>query len=95
MTVGMTFGMTVSHGLSGMALTDLFYLNTYAWEDDVEDLPIKYRFGYVSGSADESDTSSEVILRPAMESSEVRDVILPQVGNNTFIYIYISRLELM
>lgn len=70
-----------------MALTDLFYFNTYAWEDDVEDLPIKYSFGYVSGSANESDTSSEVILRTAMESSVAHDVVLPQVGADTSIWM--------
>lgn len=60
---------------------DKFALNTYAWEDDVDDLPLVYIFAYVSGSADESDVSGEVVLRAASESSEASDVYLPQVGN--------------
>lgn len=65
-----------------MALTDQFELNTYAWEDDIEDLPITYIFAYVSGSANESDTSEEVVLRVGSESSEASDVYLPQVGDS-------------
>lgn len=64
-----------------MALTNQFELNTYAWEDDVDDLPITYTFAYVSGSADESDTSGEVVLQAASESSEATGVYLPQVGH--------------
>lgn len=63
-----------------MALTNQFELNTYAWEDDVDDLPITYTFAYVSGSANESDTSGEVVLQAASESSGASGVYLPQVG---------------
>lgn len=59
---------------------DVFELNTYGWEDDVDDLPLTYTFAYVSGSADAADTSSEMIVRAALESSEATDVYLPQVG---------------
>lgn len=66
--------------LPGTALTNQFELNTYAWEDDVDDLPITYTFAYVSGSANESDTSREVVLQAASESSGASGVYLPQVG---------------
>ncbi len=65
---------------AGIALVDVFELNTYAWEDDVADLPLTYVFGYVSGSADPTDTSSEMVVRAAQESSEATDVYLPQVS---------------
>lgn len=87
--------MNWDHGFSGMALRDLFNFNTYAWEDDEEDFPIKYSFGYVSGSANESDTSSEVILRSTMESSVARDVVLPQVGDDTSIWMAQGSLDSM
>ncbi|CAM9106632.1 unnamed protein product, partial [Laminaria digitata] len=71
----------------GMALTDQFELNTYAWEDDIEDLPITYIFAYVSGSANESDTSGEVVLRAGSESSEASGVYLPQgYGSNSTLF---------
>lgn len=62
---------------------DVFELNTYGWEDDVDDLPLTYTFAYVSGSADAADTSTEMIVRAALESSEATDVYLPQVSNAT------------
>lgn len=61
-------------------MSDVFALNTYGWEDDVADLPLNYIFAYVSGSANESDTAREMIVRAALESSEATDVYLPQVG---------------
>lgn len=65
--------------VEGIALAGVFALNTYGWEDDVADLPIKYIFAYVSGSANASDTASEMVVRAALESSEATDVYLPQV----------------
>lgn len=65
--------------LTGIALTDVFELTTYAWEDDVADLPLTYVFAYVSGSANETDTSNEMVFRAALESSKATDVYLPQV----------------
>lgn len=65
--------------VEGIALAGVFALNTYAWEDDVADLPLKYIFAYVSGSANASDTASEMVVRAALESSEATDVYLPQV----------------
>lgn len=70
---------------------DVFELNTYAWEDDVADLPLKYIFAYVSGSASESDTASEFIVRAALESSEATDVYLPQVGGTELAFMQCSR----
>ncbi|CAM9463784.1 unnamed protein product, partial [Ectocarpus sp. 12 AP-2014] len=64
----------------GVAMADVFELNTYAWEDDVADLPLTYMFAYVSGSADEDDTASEMIVRAALESSEATNVFLPQAS---------------
>ena len=65
---------------TGIALVDVFELKAYAWEDDVADLPLTYVFGYVSGSADPTDTASEMVVRAAQEVSEATDVYLPQVG---------------
>lgn len=65
--------------MAGVALSDVFALSTYGWEDDVDDLPLEYTFAYVSGSAVATDTASEVIVRAAAESSEATDVYLPQV----------------
>lgn len=62
-------------------------MNTFSWEDDVEDLPLTYQFSYVSGSANESDTSSEVIVRPALESAEASGVYLPQASQGQATYI--------
>lgn len=59
----------------------MFELSTYAWEDDVSDLPLTYVFAYVSGSANESDTSSEMVVRAALETSKATGVYLPQVGD--------------
>lgn len=67
--------------VTGIALTDVFELTTYAWEDDVSDLPFTYIFAYVSGSANETDTSSEMVVRAALESSKATDVYLPQVAD--------------
>lgn len=66
--------------VAGFALTDVFKLATYAWEDDVSDLPLTYVFAYVGGSADETDTSSEMVVRAALESAIATDVYLPEVG---------------
>lgn len=67
----------------GSALTSTFVLSTNSWEDDVEDLPLTYLFAYVSGSANESDVSNEIIIRPALESATVSDVYLPQASTET------------
>lgn len=66
---------------AGVALSTLFALNTFGWEDDVNDLPITYVFAYVSGSANASDTTGEVVLQAELESSEATDVFLPQVSS--------------
>lgn len=68
----------------GLAIISPFELSTRAWEDDVEDLPLTYRFAYVSGSANQSDISSEVIVRPALETAKSSDVSLPQASTEPF-----------
>ncbi|CAM9347803.1 unnamed protein product, partial [Scytosiphon promiscuus] len=78
---------------AGVALMDVFELNSYGWEDDVDDLPLTYAFAYVSGSADAADTSSEMIVRAALESSEATDVYLPQgFGSNSTLFtsVYVT-----
>lgn len=79
---------------AGIALTDVFELATYAWEDDVSDLPLTYAFAYVSGSADETDTSSEMVVRAALETSKATDVYLPQVGDtgSTAVLLWIAEM---
>ncbi|CAM9866176.1 unnamed protein product, partial [Pylaiella littoralis] len=72
---------------AGFALTDVFKLATYAWEDDVSDLPLTYVFAYVGGSADETDTSSEMVVRAALESAIATDVYLPEgFGTNSTLF---------
>lgn len=63
----------------GSALETEFLLRTFAWEDDVDDLPLTYVFSYVSGSANGSDVDGEVIVRASLETSEASDIYLPQV----------------
>ncbi|CAM9866972.1 unnamed protein product, partial [Ectocarpus fasciculatus] len=80
----------------GVAMADVFELNTYAWEDDVADLPLTYVFAYVSGSADEDDTASEMVVRAALESSEATDVFLPQAsgyGSNSTLIASVYALD--